>query len=491
MRLLIVIIIFMISICHALADTHEVTTCSVANVQAAVNAATAGDTVFLNCAGGTWTSTVQITKGITIRGNGENSTTITANNATLFNIALSSGSDFRITDLGFMGSVGGSLGALIVLRGGGNYLNSPSSTIWNSLRADHLKFSNTGAGHAFVIDPWYEIPSHPKALFDHITLTSNNGTNFIKIAGNNITWRSADLYGTDWAIYIEDSTFTWGNTTHGYITDTEHGARVVVRHNTIINGTIQMHSTDSTVAARGNRIFEIYGNTIDCTSSDCSNLPAIGVRGGGFVVYNNTITGNFWTGGYHLNQRSAGEEWLGKCDGTPNRYCNTNTYHQCSGGDHPACAYVGDSACAAAGKGTCVKGCSSNSDCGTGTDGTATCLETIDNVDGSSGGIGYPCRDQTGWGQEYGTGGRYQYPSPVYWYNNGTTSTCASGGACNNSATIAGTSSWFVQNRDFCYHSPASDCGTKVAWTYTPYTYPHPLQAGTYLQSPNRLRLVQ
>lgn len=458
----------------------NVTNCSQANVQSAVDAAVAGDTVYLNCTSATWSSYVSVTKGITIKGNGSDATTLTANNTTLFSVSLTSGANFRITDLGFAGTVGGGGGLeeqLIRLSG-------DESTIWNSLRADHLKFTNIN-GHAFTIDPWWLIPSHPKALFDHITLLSNQWSRLLKIAGNNSTWQSADQYGTDWAIFIEDSTFTWTGGANGDLTDTEHGVRLVVRHNIINGGDIQMHDTGSTPAARGQRMTEVYNNTINCVGGNCNNLTAVALRGGGAIVYDNTITGDFWTPGFaQVWRATVGSGFLGAaCTGAIVRACNTPTFMHCSGGNHAVCS--GDGDCYGSASGSCIVACTSNSDCPIGTDGSAICLATVDNVDGSSGGNGYPCRDQTGWGQEYGAGGRNQYPSPVYWYNNGTTATCATGGACNDSATIAGDSAWFAQDRDFCYHDPSIDCGTKTSWNYIPYAYPHPLQGEIDITPPN------
>jgi hypothetical protein len=422
---------------------------------------------------------VTVTKGITIYGNGQDATVINANSTLLFSVTLTSADDFRIHDLGFTGT-GGSDGLenSVLIRLGG----VEGRTIWNSLRADHLKFTNI-AVHAFTIGSWWDIPYHPKALFDNITFTSNRSSRLIKIAGNNSTWRETDQYGTDYAIFIEDSTFTWTGGANGDVMDTEHGARLVVRHNTITNGDIQMHDTGSTQGARGQRITEIYNNTLTCTdATNCGNMPGMGLRGGGYIVHDNTITGRYFAAAWpQVWRATVGSGYLGAaCNGAALRACNTSTFYHCSGGDHAACSFPGDSACS--GKGSCVIACTSNSDCPTGTDGTATCLTSIDNVDGGRDLSGYPCRDQTGWGQEYSTGGRLQYPSPVYWYNNKDQN--------EKDLTIPSVASHFQQDRDYCYHSPATACGTKTGWTYTPYTYPHPLQAGAGLQPPTNLRMV-
>lgn len=449
--------------------TYTVTSCTQSNIQAAHDSASAGDKIYLNCSSGSFSSPVTVTKGIEIYGNGQDATTLTANSSCLFSITLASG-DFRIHDLGIAGSGGGCGGLETqIVRASGN-----GSTMWNSFRADHLKITNTNL-HAFTFDPWWNISSSPKALFDHITYSSNSqGSRLIKIAGNNSAWRSSDQYGTDWGVYIEDSSFNWTGGANGDLTDTEHAARLIVRHNTITNGDIQMHDSGSTQGARGNRITEIYSNTLNCTAAGCSNMPAMGLRGGGYIVYNNTITGNYFSQAWPQIWRASGGGYIGflggnGCDGSAVRACNTPNYYHCSGGDHAACGYPGDSACS--GKGSCVVECTSNSDCPTGTDGTATCLATVDKVDGGSNAYGWPCRDQTGRGREYGTGGALQEISPVYWYN-------------NTSSIVFGNNypDYFQLNRDYCTHDPSTSCGTKTGWTYTPYAYPHPLSTGNVPQ---------
>jgi hypothetical protein len=56
----------------------------------------------------------------------------------------------------------------------------------------------------------------------------------------------------------------------------------------------------------------------------------------------------------------------------------------------------------------------------------------------------------------------------LYWWNNQD----GAGRALN----LSYTSPYFQLNRDYCHHDPSTSCGLKPAWTYTPYTYPHPWQ---------------
>jgi hypothetical protein len=49
------------------------------------------------------------------------------------------------------------------------------------------------------------------------------------------SWNMPDGYGTDNAIYVEDSTFTWTGGAVGDVLDGECGARFVIRNNHITN----------------------------------------------------------------------------------------------------------------------------------------------------------------------------------------------------------------------------------------------------------------
>jgi hypothetical protein len=227
----------------ALADTHEITNCTAANVQSAVNTAVAGDSVYLNCSGtNTWSSSVSITKGIEIYGrtcitnsNGLPTscpTVINSNGTMLFSATLGSSDSLRMHDLSFTGSGPGTgdWDSLIIISGNSSD-ESKSGEVWNSLRMDHLMFTNIG-WQGILLGPWYTIHSHPKALFDHINFYSNGTARAFRFEMSNSTWQAPDNYGTEAnTIYIEDSSFVWAaaSTVNASVTDTEHGTRFVVR----------------------------------------------------------------------------------------------------------------------------------------------------------------------------------------------------------------------------------------------------------------------
>jgi len=127
--------------------------------------------------------------------------------------------------------------------------------------------------------------------------------------------------------------------------------------------------------------------------------------------------------------------------------------------------------------------------------------------DGNNAGeYGWPCVDQIGRGQ----GALGSQPSvPLYAWNNGTTSTCATGGTCNNTSVIKVNSDF-----DLCISAPLPILTSHLKTTgdasphaggvldyvnngstpkpgYIPYNYPHPLNvSATTISAPANLKAL-
>ncbi len=109
------------------AATINAASCSQADVQTAINAASAGDTVSVPPGNCTWTSGVTITKGITVQGTVETSTVITSSGILPFTIDLSSGFA-RISQMTLIGNAPW------------GYIQVDGSNA--SFRLDHLTFND-------------------------------------------------------------------------------------------------------------------------------------------------------------------------------------------------------------------------------------------------------------------------------------------------------------------------------------------------------------
>ena len=182
--------------------------------------------------------------------------------------------------------------------------------------------------------------------------------------------------------------------------------------------------------SRGGVSFEIYNNTL---AGGGFIWPAF-LRSGTGVIFNNTITGYGSNNFIIDNQRTCSDSGglFGRCNGTK--------------------IYDGNTA----------------------------------------GEYGWPCVDQIGRNPNNSYGG--QPSEPLYGWNNGTTATCATGGACDNASVITVNS-----NFDLCISDAPPSLSVHLKTTgdvsphtggtvdyinngstpkpgYTPYTYPHPLR---------------
>ena len=121
---------------------------------------------------------------------------------------------------------------------------------------------------------------------------------------------------------------------------------------------------------------------------------AISFRGGTGVYFNNTIPifpNGFENGAVPEIFRVSyvgGAPWTSQCDNIPDRICSDFRSHY-DGGDRQACPDYDNPA-----PYNCVNTCSSDTDCG---GRGATCLTK---TDGQLDASGWPCRDQTGRGQD-------------------------------------------------------------------------------------------
>jgi hypothetical protein len=285
--------------------TYTVTTCTNTNVQNAINSAVDGDTVWMNCATGTWSGNVTIAnKSITLKGNGMNNTVITANSSAKLTMSNTTGKNgvlqgFKIT--------GSSSPALIVISGGsqafrvtdvwvnwsGNYGLEVSGFTFGVI--DHCKFEPTV----------YTVPS---AIYvDAGSTATAYGNNSALGMVNNVYVEDSIFYRTQ---YTGASEAIWA----------QNGGSYVFRHNTCTNYSIDMHGHCS---SGGGREFEIYDNTFIATA-DYGTATFV-LRGGTGVVYNNTFTSNGHRM-YAWGLRMQEVDWGSNCNTSTGGACHACTY---------------------------------------------------------------------------------------------------------------------------------------------------------------------
>jgi hypothetical protein len=347
-------------------------------------------------------------KSIILRGAGVGMTNIVDNTTTVWNQApiwidsSCNGKTFRITGFSFSDSGANDFVGVISIKG-------------NDVRyrLDHLAFTNLSE-RAF----WLE-GNRSYGVIDHVnTVYTKHGQSvFVAEADYNSAWSRPMTYGTEQAVFIEDSFFDYSAvTTESAVTDCERGGRYTFRHNTIVGDSgITNHGLDSVM--RSCLQMEIYNNSL--TSDLPGSYRAIYSRGGSAIIFNNTITGRFYSPLGMTSYRSCGYAGavvragtgptapnFGTCDGT----------NPLDGNTSPQSTYKG-----------------------------------------------WPCKDQIGRGSN-------QTSEPVYEWNN-TMNGANTNIQVNNTwlpqCTNPQPSDHIKEGRDYFTDTPRPG--------YTPYTYPHPM----------------
>ncbi len=303
------------------AETRTATSLTPETVWEAINAAKDGDTVQLPAGTAMWTRGWNTghwakMKAITIQGAGINQTIIRDDTSTAagdepFVINGVEGKPFRITGITFDGTgltnAGVWAGAIVI---GGNCKN---------FRVDHCLFLN--------LDRMMTISGDTYGLVDHCyfhALEKNRLAQTIMCMGpGKVNFTKPLTLGTAEAVYFEDNEARFspevvnltGN--NPWIVPYQ-GARVVIRHNKIINTQLEIYRVRP--GAYGCRSAEIYDNAFSTEGVKMGRPQGfIMISGGVTMVFNNTVTGTTYnTRAIELSHdrafRAIGE--FGVCDGT-------------------------------------------------------------------------------------------------------------------------------------------------------------------------------
>jgi hypothetical protein len=253
---------------------------TVANVRALHNLASEGDTITLPAGTFSWTSRLEVTKGITLKG----ATTITGpanhpafadatiildntprrgSDVGIIKVRLSSSQSFRLTGITFKP------GASTTYATGAILLSSSGASPNASMRVDHCHFNGLYQGKDIFVAGWvYGVADHNVlscrggGFSFYITHATYGGTS--QDFGNG-AWADYPWYGTDKFFFIEDNTIIGSGTvqTSGTI-DSDHGGRYVARHNYFHNAHPTCHGTEGGLP-RGMRAMEVYNNVFNWT----------------------------------------------------------------------------------------------------------------------------------------------------------------------------------------------------------------------------------
>jgi hypothetical protein len=281
-------IIFILLLIPSSAFADTAASCSVADVTTAYNSTAAGGTVTIPAGSCTWASGITLSKAITLQGAGVGSTIITHNaSGALITIAPTTATDFiRVTGIYFENT---------------NYLGTTRtdinlSTNGTAFRIDNCTFHN---GKEVIGMSLYT--RHNGVIDNNTFLDVDLGVrvgdtaDYYNASPSTSSWGRTIAPSTSDAVFIEDNTFTTTNRSGCEMLNESiyhhNGGRSVTRHNTFANTCAA--TVDTIIDAhglagcdRGTAISEIYENTFSC--------PTLGVwvklRGGTFLMYNNTMT---------------------------------------------------------------------------------------------------------------------------------------------------------------------------------------------------------
>ena len=274
------------------ASVITASSCALADVQAAIATAKAGDTVVVPNGTASWSSPLIINKGIILKAATQggvkiindtsmssNANSIDPSNYVIAYVPLdeTTGQPFRLS--GFVIDGGGKRWTFLGKTG------SPTLMV-NKFRLDHCTFQN-GYGNAGLVF-YGEI----YGVIDNCTIYGGSR----EFAFNETTWRNFTFeYGSANNRYYEDNIFYFGTGMNG--SEGGLGGRYCFRYNTFYNqGTygvnpwFDMHGNMGTGGNLSTMGAEIYGNVIYCNNK---SLKMLDQRGGKLIAFNNK--------GYNVN----------------------------------------------------------------------------------------------------------------------------------------------------------------------------------------------
>ncbi|MGH7942130.1 MAG: hypothetical protein ACREFR_13770 [Limisphaerales bacterium] len=274
--------------------------CAFADVNNAVAQASAGDVVQLPPGTNWWSQTLNL-YGVSLVGSGTNSTVLIDEenrsvSAQMINLHAEAGHFTEICDIQFEGGVTNTsinyYGAIAVYGSSGS-----------SWRIDHNAFNLLYAKNICTEgNSWSCIDNN--TFYERTISVEDNSYLAVDPANLSIadtegdgSWASPPTYGLNSTnvLYVENNYFT--NET-AYVAsvgacDGEGGARIVFRHNTVMNDMFNNHGTETGGRNRSERSFEIYDNTFICSPSAAFYplFSAAMIRGGSGVIFSNTLSG--------------------------------------------------------------------------------------------------------------------------------------------------------------------------------------------------------
>jgi hypothetical protein len=288
----------------AISATRDATGCGKDEVLAAINSASAGDTVNVPSGICTWSDGIDITKGLNLMGAGIDKTIIKASGGILllqYNPSdYNLNAPFRLS--GFTFDMGGTGSGIYVGTSESPYKPGPAQT---KIRIDHNRWTNGDdlTAHAiWIFGAMYGVADHN--VFDDIVYPMKgdpqlSGVNY----GGQWSWNTWSLtFGkADDNFYFEDNNISLNpepGTGQNILTDCQYSGRYAYRYNTITQSgdgqsLFDMHGNQGGGTTDVNAMWscfggELYGNHLNIGADGGKFLHA---RGGEALAFNNNFNG--------------------------------------------------------------------------------------------------------------------------------------------------------------------------------------------------------
>jgi hypothetical protein len=270
--------------------TVTAASCSQADVQSAVNAASDGNTVIVPNGACTWGTPVRLSnaKGVTLKCHTAGNCLISpTGTAVLFDTLTGINTHFyRISGFTFQNNSGQNF---II------WIAAVSTGTLTQVRIDHNTFTNLAAGSIAIFFGHTQAAANYYGVIDHNALMNPNTVTFFHWIGEENPTPPPSQFGTANSMFIEDNTISITTMTNAGAgcTDSWGGATVVFRHNSTLNCLVASHGT---VHAGGPQNWEVYENTLRVDAGSVSQGVADGYRlfhhqgSGEFIAFNNSFT---------------------------------------------------------------------------------------------------------------------------------------------------------------------------------------------------------
>jgi hypothetical protein len=283
------------------AATRTAASCSQNDVQNALNAASAGDTVIIPAGTCSWSGPVgwSAPANVTVLGAGNLSTlgggdaTVIVDNypssSPLLAVSTAASGTFRIAGITFRG------GNVSDPKWSGMLAVGGSS---QSVRVDHAHFDLQAYNPQPNVGTAISFGGAVYGVTDHIIVDLSgigNGLRFTQeMQGGGIggdgAWAAATGFGTSTFVFVEDSRFN-ATSNVGTLNDCNGGGKFVWRYNTMVSAGMQTHPTGGANRGRGCRAHEVYGNAVTPYPGADPNFVFSWNSSGPSLVWGNTSNG--------------------------------------------------------------------------------------------------------------------------------------------------------------------------------------------------------